>query len=53
MTMRTTNIGCRALDILHVAAARLCDAAIFVTADKRQATLAELEGRSVQLIAPG
>ncbi len=50
MTARTPKIGCRALDILHVAAARLCDASLFVTADKRQAALAELEGRSVRLV---
>ena len=50
MTARTATIGCRALDILHVAAARLSDAALFVTADKRQAALAEAEGRAVELI---
>jgi len=50
MTARTPTIGCRALDILHVAAARLCNAALFVTADKRQAALAETEGRAVELI---
>jgi predicted nucleic acid-binding protein len=52
MTERTAVTGCRALDILHVVAARLCDAAMFVTADKRQAALAESEGRTVRLIAP-
>jgi predicted nucleic acid-binding protein len=51
MTVRTPIIGCRALDILHVAAARLCDATVFVTADRRQAALAELEGRVVKLIS--
>jgi predicted nucleic acid-binding protein len=51
MTARTVSIGCRALDILHVAAARLCDATVFVTADKRQAALAELEGRVVTLVS--
>lgn len=51
MTERTPTIGCRALDILHVATARLCDTAMFVTADKRQAALAEAEGRIVKLIA--
>lgn len=51
MTERTPIIGCRALDILHVAAARLCDASAFVTADKRQAALAEVEGRVVKLIS--
>jgi len=52
MTTRTPAIGCRALDILHVAAARLCDASLFVTADKRQAALAVAEGRAVRLVAP-
>lgn len=51
MTMRTPAIGCRALDILHVAAARLCDASLFVTADRRQAALADAEGRGVTLVA--
>jgi predicted nucleic acid-binding protein len=51
MTVRTPILGCRALDILHVAAARLCDATVFITADKRQADLAEVEGRAVKLIA--
>ena len=51
MTVRTSTIGCRALDILHVAAARLCDAAMFVTADRRQAALAEVEGRVVTLVS--
>jgi len=51
MTVRTPIIGCRALDILHVAAARLCAATVFVTADKRQAALAEVEGRVVKLIS--
>ena len=50
MTERTPIIGCRALDILHVAASRLCDAAMFITADKRQAALAEAEGSVVALI---
>jgi len=51
MSVRTPAIGCRALDILHVAAARLCDVAMFVTADRRQATLAEAEGRAVRLVS--
>ena len=36
--------------ILHVAAARLSGADNFVTADKRQAALAEAEGSAVTLI---
>jgi predicted nucleic acid-binding protein len=51
MTRRTPSIGCRALDILHVAAARLCAATLFVTADKRQAALAEAEGQVARLVS--
>lgn len=51
LTVKTPTTGCRALDILHVAAARLCDVTLFVTADKRQAALAEAEGRLVKLIS--
>jgi predicted nucleic acid-binding protein len=50
MTTRTPRLGCRALDILHVAAARLCEADLFVTADKRQAKLAEAEGLAVRIV---
>jgi predicted nucleic acid-binding protein len=50
MTGQTPVIGCRALDILHVAAARLCNAARFLTADKRQAALARAERIDVALI---
>jgi len=54
MTVKTPSLGCRALDILHVAAARLCSAELFVTADRRQAALAEGEGRAVRLVTrPG
>jgi predicted nucleic acid-binding protein len=53
MTEKTPTIGCRALDILHVAAARLCDASLFVTSDNRQAALAESEGRIVKLVPSG
>ena len=51
MTLRTLRLGCRALDILHVAAARLCDSSLFVTADARQSQLAEGEGLAARLIA--
>ena len=51
LTARTPVNGYGALGILHVAAARLCDAALFVTADRRQAALAGAEGRPVKLIA--
>ncbi|MGO9411793.1 MAG: type II toxin-antitoxin system VapC family toxin [Spirochaetia bacterium] len=51
MTEKTPAIGCRALDILHVASARLCEASSFVTADQRQADLAEAEGWTVKFIS--
>ena len=50
MTARTPSTGCRALDIMHVAAARLCGAGLFVTADKRQGALAEAEGLKIRII---
>jgi predicted nucleic acid-binding protein len=50
MTLRTPLIGCRSLDILHVAAARLIEAARFITADRRQASLAEKEGLPVDVV---
>jgi hypothetical protein len=53
MTEKTATLGCRALDILHVAAARLCGAALFITADGRQAALAKAEDREVRLVPSG
>lgn len=50
MTERTPILGCRSLDILHVAAARLLEAERFITADKRQAALAEGERLTVDLV---
>jgi hypothetical protein len=50
MTRRTPETGCRSLDILHVAAARLLDARLFATADKRQGALAEREGLPLALV---
>lgn len=50
MTVRTPVIGCRSLDILHVAAARLIETERFVTADRRQATLAQCEGLPVDIV---
>jgi hypothetical protein len=49
LTRRTPTLGCRSLDVLHVAAARLLDAKVFLTADRRQASLAEGEGLAVTL----
>jgi predicted nucleic acid-binding protein len=50
LTLKTPTTGCRSPDILHVAAAGLCNATLFVTADKRQAALAEAAGRVVELV---
>jgi predicted nucleic acid-binding protein len=50
MTTRTPRLGCRALDILHVAAARLCEVDLFVMADERQSKRAETEGLAVRLV---
>jgi predicted nucleic acid-binding protein len=50
MTSRTPRLGCRALDLLHVAAARLCEADLFVTSDECQSKLAEAEGLTVRLV---
>jgi predicted nucleic acid-binding protein len=43
-TKRTSTIGARTLDILHVACASLLDADEFWTFDARQAALAKAEG---------
>ena len=51
LTEKTPAIGCRAPDILHVANAKLCEASSFVTADRRQADLAEAEGWTVKFIS--
>lgn len=50
LTQRTQVLGCRSLDILHVAAARLMGAQRFLTADRRQAALAEGEGLPVDRV---
>ncbi len=50
MTARTPVIGCRSLDILHVAAARMIEAERFITADRQQATLAQSEGLRVDMV---
>ena len=50
LTGRTPAIGCRSLDILHVAAARLLQAELFVTGDRRQADLGEGECLTVTLV---
>jgi predicted nucleic acid-binding protein len=50
MTARTPAIGCGALDVLHVAVSRMCESKLFITADKRQAALAEAENLTVKLV---
>jgi predicted nucleic acid-binding protein len=47
----TQDILCRALDINHVAIALQYSCKTFITADRRQASLAEKSGLSVRLIA--
>ena len=44
----TANMGCRTLDIIHVAIAVLLTAKAFVTFDRRQKTLALASGLLVQ-----
>jgi predicted nucleic acid-binding protein len=48
--LHTQSIGARALDTLHVAAARLLNADRFLTCDQRQAKLATRAGLKVRLI---
>ncbi len=49
LTALSMEIGCRSLDIMHVAAARLFVADKFLTFDERQAVLAENAGLSVSV----
>lgn len=50
LSAHTPTLGCRTLDILHVAAAALLRADLFVSFDQRQRQLAELAGLNVQVI---
>ena len=50
LTSRTPEIGCRSLDVLHVAAAGLLGVDLFVTGDGRQAALGRGEGFPVRLV---
>ena len=43
----TERVGCRTLDIIHVAAALLLGSEVFLTGDARQARVAEAEGCEV------
>lgn len=42
------SLGCRTLDLVHVATAIVAGVAIFVTFDERQRTVASLEGLTVK-----
>ena len=50
LSAHTAKLGCRTLDILHVAAATLLGASLFVTYDQRQAPLATLAGLKVHSV---
>ena len=47
LTAHSRQIGCRSLDIMHVAAAKIYSVDQFITFDSRQADLAEKAGMSV------
>ncbi len=47
LSTHTPALGCRTLDILHVAAAVLLKVGLFMTFDQRQAQLATLAGLTV------
>ena len=47
----TPSVGCRTLDILHVAAAKAIGAREFVTFDQRQGALAKHAGLTVRSVA--
>jgi predicted nucleic acid-binding protein len=50
LSKHTPSLGCRTLDILHVAAAALLGVDEFVSFDQRQRQLAELAGLKVQAL---
>ncbi|WP_367875212.1 type II toxin-antitoxin system VapC family toxin [Luteolibacter sp. Populi] len=50
LTAHTAQLGCRTLDIQHVAAAVIIGATLFVSFDNRQRQLAELAGLKVQAL---
>ena len=49
--LHTANIGCRSLDILHVAAAKAGEFEQFITYDERQAALAKAAGLYVAKVS--
>lgn len=50
LTAHTPQLGCRTLDIQHVAAAVVLGATLFVSFDHRQRQLAELAGLKIQTL---
>ena len=48
----TSRTGCRTLDLLHIAAARLLPSPVFVSTDKRQLAGAKLGGLSTVDLSP-
>ena len=48
----TERVGCRTLDVIHVAAALLLESEVFLTGDARQARVAEAEGLKVVKVHP-
>ncbi len=50
--MHSVTLGCRTLDIWHVAAARLMGVKTFASFDQRQRKLAEVAGMNIAPIAP-
>jgi predicted nucleic acid-binding protein len=45
---QTSQLGCRTLDILHVASALICKASVFFTFDVKQEKLAKAAGLTVK-----
>jgi len=45
--VHTERVGCRTLDVIHVATALLMESEVFLTGDARQARVAEAEGLKV------
>ena len=48
----TERVGCRTLDVIHVATALLLESEVFLTGDARQARVAKAEGMDVELVKP-
>jgi predicted nucleic acid-binding protein len=48
----TERVGCRTLDVIHVATALLLESEVFLTGDARQARVAKAEGMDVEIVKP-